>query len=137
MANSDGAPGASTRSQRFIAMVAAAAAAAAFLAAVEAPVAEAAEADGDIVIVGGAGVVSSGVAAELANCIAGSVERVAGSNRYGTAAAIWRTVTLSELMDNISARVDSKLRRIILNPLLKNVSAVSPSISPACKPLGV
>ena len=79
---------AKAKTRRIIAIVAAAAAAAAFVATVDPPQAGAAESDADIVIVGGTGVVSSVVAAELANCTEGSVQRIAGSNRYATAAAI-------------------------------------------------
>jgi putative cell wall-binding protein len=50
--------------------------------------AAAAEPAGEIVIVGGSGVVSDGLADHLASCTSGTVERVAGSDRYETATAI-------------------------------------------------
>jgi len=42
----------------------------------------------DIVILGGESAVSSAVSAELRTCTTGTVSRLAGTNRYGTAAAI-------------------------------------------------
>lgn len=45
----------------------------------------------DIVILGGESAVSNSVASELATCTAGSVSRIAGSNRYATAAAVSST----------------------------------------------
>ncbi len=42
----------------------------------------------DIVILGGESAVSSAVSAELRTCTTGTVNRLAGTNRYGTAAAI-------------------------------------------------
>ncbi len=45
----------------------------------------------DIVVIGGSGVVSDAVMNHLSSCADGEVQRIAGSNRYATAAAVSKT----------------------------------------------
>ncbi len=52
------------------------------------PAVQASAAEDEIVIVGGSGVVSDGLADHLGSCTNGTVERLAGADRYATAAAI-------------------------------------------------
>jgi putative cell wall-binding protein len=55
----------------------------------------AASSDVDVVILGGSTVVSSGVLNHLASCTDGTVTRIAGSDRYATAAAVSRAAFAS------------------------------------------
>ncbi len=52
------------------------------------PAVQASAAEDEIVIVGGSGVVSDGLADHLGSCTNGAVERLAGADRYATASAI-------------------------------------------------
>ncbi len=52
------------------------------------PAVQASAAEDELVIVGGSGVVSDGLADHLGSCTNGTVERLAGADRYATAAAI-------------------------------------------------